>query len=483
MDTNGRNSTRSFSIRYLVKNWDVVLLVLITAGVLGVRLATYGNHTYSVAMNDTDGYIAAAQSPPFSWASLLAERPPTVPFLYRIFQPNSGYKLTNVSLASIPGQNKPLAPQPGFEGIVIVQMILSILGWCLLAWEVFWRLKHPFVRLAAAATILIFAFSPQLADWDSILSSESLSFSLFAILLALTIELVHRLVIQRLSLSIFGGILVVAWLAVVTLWVFTRDAQVYVLPITLLLLLIALVLSWRHRKRNTLIALGLAGLYLTGLFAVQQKTVNLSMRWEKPFIANLIGNVLPYPARVDFFVKQGMPFSHDIKEAIQAGVRHDDYRRFADFMAWMKTRGYSTYTRFLISNPFWASLQIFNDLDGLFGSNLQPYFPAGPDTRPTWFETIGNMFHPLSTAVLPASLFLSAILFIRTIRRHENAAVAWAVVIAWLLILEALLLFVGYHGDFYSKNRHVVVPMMQMRLSAWLVIFIVADFVFVDFLP
>ncbi|MGD0006513.1 MAG: hypothetical protein ABSE06_20060, partial [Anaerolineaceae bacterium] len=152
---------------------------------LGVRLAAYGNHTYSVGMNDTDGYIAAAQFPPFSWASLLAERPPTVPLLYRIFQPNSGYKLTNVSLASIPGQNKPLAPQPGFEGIVIVQMILSILGWSLLAWEVFWRLKHPFVRLAAAATILIFAFSPQLADWDSIISSESLSFSLFAILLSL----------------------------------------------------------------------------------------------------------------------------------------------------------------------------------------------------------------------------------------------------------------------------------------------------------
>jgi branched-subunit amino acid permease len=114
---------------------------------------------------------------------------------------------------------------------------------------------------------------------------------------------------------------------------------------------------------------------------------------------------------------------------------------------------------------------------------MQPYFPAGPNTRPAWFETIGNMFHPLSTAVLPVSLFLSVILFIRTLRRQEDAASAWAVVIAWLLILEALLLFVGYHGDFYSKNRHVVVPLMQMRLSAWLVIFIVTDFVFVDFSP
>ncbi len=477
MDTSGRTSTRPSSLRYLVKHWDVVLLVIITVGGLGVRLAAYGNHTYSVGMNDTEGYIAAAQFIPFSWASLTAERPPTLPLLYRLFQPRSGFKLTNVSQASIAGQNKPLGPQPGFEGVVLFQMFLSMFGWCLLAWVVFWRLKHPLVRLAAAATILFFAFSPQLADWDFILSSESLSFSLFAILLALTIELAHRLVAKRLFLSIFSEIMVVAWLAIVTLWIFTRDAQVYVLPITLLLLLIVLVLAWRKGKRNTVIAVGLAGLYLAALFAIQQKTVNLSMRWEKPFIANLIGNVLPYPARVNYFEKQGMPFSHDIKQAIQAGVRHDDYRSFTDFMTWMETRGYSTYTRFLISNPFWASLQIFNDLDGLFGSNLQPYFPESPAIRPAWFESIGNMFHPLSTAVLPVSFFLSAILFIHAIRRHEDAATAWMVVIAWLLVLEALLLFVGYHGDFYSKNRHVVVPLMQMRLSAWLLIFIVVDFV------
>jgi hypothetical protein len=199
------------------------------------------------------------------------------------------------------------------------------------------------------------------------------------------------------------------------------------------------------------------------------------MRWEKPFIANLIGNVLPYPARVNYFVKQGMPFSQDIKEAIQAGVRHDDYTRFEDFTTWMKTSGYSIYSRFLISNPLWASLQIFNDLDGLFGSNLQPYFPASPDVHPAWFETIGNLFHPLSTAVLPSSLFLSMVLFIRAVKWKEENAAAWSTVIAWLLILEVLLLFVGYHGDFYSKNRHVLVSLMQMRLSALLVVFLVAD--------
>jgi len=427
-------------------------------------------------MNDTDGYIAAAQYPSFSWQSLTAERPPTVPLLYRVFMPQSGYKLTNVSQASLGGETKQLAPQPGFEGIVIFQMVFSILTWCVLAWVVFFKLKTPGIRLTAVALILIFAFSPQVADWDSILSSESLTFSLLALVLAFTILLVHRMANKIFTGSFSSGILLAAWLASITLWIFARDSNVYLIPVTVVFLILAGFLALK--KKGALIMLGVAALYLLGLFTLQQKTMNLSMRWEKPFIADLIGNVLSYPSRVDFFIQKGMPFSPKLKDAIKAGVRHDDYAKFPDFMQWMKNGGYSTYTQFLISNPFWASLQVYNDLDGLFGSNLQPYFPTGTTSRPGWLVNIGNLVHPLSTTVIPEIFLLSAIIFAAALMYREPGQMAWAAFFIWLLLVAFLLLFVGYHGDFYSKDRHVLVPVLQMRLSFWMTILIAAEFIF-----
>jgi len=427
-------------------------------------------------MNDTDGYIAAAQYPPFSWLSLTAVRPPTVPLIYRVFKPLSGYNLTNVSRASLAGETKQLAPQPGFEGIVIFQMVFSILSWCVFAWVVFFKIKTPGIRISAAALILIFAFSPQVADWDSILSSESLTFSLLALLLAFTILLAHRITHGNFTVSLSSGILLTAWLVSITFWVFTRDANVYLIPVTVLFLVLAGFLS--SKKKGALILLGLAVLYLVGLFTLQQRTMNISLRWEKPFIANLIGNVLPYPSRVSFFIQKGMPYSPGLRDAINAGVRHDDYTKFVNFMQWMKNGGYSAYTQFLISNPFWAWLQVYNDLDGLFGSNLQPYFPNGPTSRPGWLESIGNLFHPLSTVVIPVILLLSIVVLASALLHCEPDQLAWALFFIWLLIVEFLLLFIGYHGDFYSKNRHVLASVLLMRLDFWMVILIAAEFIF-----
>ena len=110
-------------MNFLRRYWEILFLVLFTAGGIVFRSSLYPNHSYSVAMNDTDGYIAAAQYPPFSWLSLTAVRPPTVPLIYRVFKPLSGYNLTNVSRASLAGETKQLAPQPGFEGIVIFRSL------------------------------------------------------------------------------------------------------------------------------------------------------------------------------------------------------------------------------------------------------------------------------------------------------------------------------------------------------------------------
>jgi hypothetical protein len=294
--------------------------------------------------------------------------------------------------------------------------------------------------------------------------------------LAFTILLIHHIANGKFTGSFSSGILLAAWLVSITFWVFARDANVYLIPVTILFLVLAGFLT--YIKKGAFSLVGVATLYLIGIFILQQRTMNISMRWEKPFIANLIGNVLSHPARVNYFIQKGMPYSPELKDAIKAGVRHDDYTQFPDFMQWMRNGGYSAYTQFLISNPFWATLQVYNDLDGLFGSNIQPYFPNGPTSRPGWLVNIGNLLHPLSTVVIPVIFLLSAVILAAALLHREAGEMAWAAFFIWLLLVEFLLLIVGYHGDFYSKDRHVLVPVLQMRLFFWLSILIAAEFIF-----
>jgi hypothetical protein len=121
---------------------------------------------------------------------------------------------------------------------------------------------------------------------------------------------------------------------------------------------------------------------------------------------------------------------------------------------------------------------VYNDLDGLFGSNIQPYFPDGPTARPGWLVTIGNLVHPLSTGVILVIFLLTGVILVSAWFYRDPGEMAWSLFIFWLLLVEFLLLMVGYHGDFYSKNRHVLVSLLQIRLDFWIVVLIAAKFIF-----
>jgi hypothetical protein len=461
--------------RRTIDHWDTMLLVVIILAMVTLRITCYGNLTNSVAMNDTDTYIETASYSVITWQFWTAVRPPSVPLLYKIFQPADGFQLVNISTSALANHKKELAPQPGFEGIVLSQLFLSILGWSSLSWAVFRRLRSRPVRLAAALIVLLFAFTPQIADWDAILSSESLSFSLFALFLALSFELVTQVIKSNLRFSRWTALLAAAWLVILTFWVFTRDSNVYAVPVIILVLLAGIFLAFKRKQKKPFIQLSIVSLFLVILIGFQNITNNISLRWEKPFIANLIGNVLPYETRVNFFVKHGMPASHQLFEAIQNGVRHDDYRQFPEFMTWMKKGGYSTYSLFLLDTPLWASLVILDDLDGLLVTNLQSYFSTSPTTRPGFFEAIGNLFHPLSTVVILVDFLLTAAIVFTALRNPSSNLSAWAIIFVCLLLAETILLFVSYHGDYYSKNRHVLASLVPFRLSFWLLLAAITD--------
>ncbi|MEN9562912.1 MAG: hypothetical protein RIR73_1156, partial [Chloroflexota bacterium] len=106
----------------------LVLVILLLWGAF--RLSVYGDLSLSIAGNDTITFVEGSQVPLFSADMMTGRRLLTTNLIYKIFEPDSGYEiLVNGSL-----ETSRRVFQEGFDGIVILQTIVSILGWSALTW-------------------------------------------------------------------------------------------------------------------------------------------------------------------------------------------------------------------------------------------------------------------------------------------------------------------------------------------------------------
>ena len=120
------------------------------------------DHTYG----DSTGYHAAAQLPLFSvefWAGL---RSFTIPLFWKLL-----------------GNNEPLTTS--------AQFVISVVCWLVLAWAIAGLSNVRLVRWVACLLVLGLSLTGPVAQWDRALLSESLSYSLMVLLVALAIRLIN----------------------------------------------------------------------------------------------------------------------------------------------------------------------------------------------------------------------------------------------------------------------------------------------------
>jgi len=458
----------------LKKTFPWLLLLVTICGFSLFRIISYGDPGTSIGTVDTSEFISSAQVD-LDCHFLEAGRPPTLPLLYKLLHPVTGYDLTAVSMPSAADGLKELQWQPDFSPVVRFQMILSILAWSSLAVVLFYRLRTLVGKFTVALFILAFAYSPQLAEWDRILLSESVSFSLFAFLLALTIELAFRCsevgYSSNLSLYLVG----ISWFIVFVLWVFARDANAYLIPVTVIMLFIIFMPGF-PRRRKLPIVIGL-GLLLSACFYLQQMTMRASQRWVLPFLTNISVNVLPYPDRVDLFRSMGMPVSDELMHLQSSMGGEAGFYKLDDFMDWTEKNGTKVYTRFLMEYPLWATSKLYNDLELLFSENLQPWFSGPKDSHPSDLIRIGDMLHPKTSGVILLDVFFTIIIMFIAFRSRDADSLTWLWITMWLFIGEMVLLFISYHGDARSTIRHTLVATMPLRLSIWLLAILVFDMI------
>lgn len=444
----GNIKKRLFSISYKQPDLTslIILTMVIAASVARTRL--YGDIRLSIASNDTSSYVDSSHVRLFSTEIMTGRRPLTTNLLYKILEPKEGYEI----LVNGSGDTTRRAFQPGFDRIVILQLILSLLGWGYLAITVAEHLSNPFMKFLGAFIIVVFAFTPQIADWDSVLMSESLTFSMFSFQAAILVRLVF---LTYKDPDTRVPAYTVVWAAVTFLWTFLRDTNLFSSVMTFMLIS-CLFISQRYRKSTILhFMLSIsAGFAILGLITSGNSTRSL-IQTAHVFESDL----LPSPARVASLQAMGMPEPYS-----------------TEYQVWFLEKGSTALVRILLIHPGYTAEKIIKDFPPSFTNINQTYFKAPEQAEARGIlMSLGNALHPENTTpFLMTALLLIGLIYIAT-KNINSTSQPWAWLGMWLFLTACTVLFVTILGDTFGLNRHSIFPTMIFRLCMWIFSIIAMD--------
>lgn len=417
-----------------------------------MRLTVYGDLRLTVANRDTQSYIDSSKVDPLSWQAFKRDRPYTMNLVYGVFTPGDGYRIRAISDGDTGTVFR--KPDRGFKEIAILQSALSMIGWSLLAWVFSLRLKNGAVKITSAFIIMLFGFTPQMADWDSVLAAESMSVSLFVISYALVIWLAFEYQNQPVD-NIKNTIIFLILFAALFFWAFTRDINANLL-IFLAIFIMGLYISPRFRKAKLPLVFSLLILSLVALGFV---TSRQRLSWVNELIHVWESDILSSEGNVQYFTDKGMP-EYDTPE----------------FYEWFGKHAPSTYMQFLAAHPAYTTYKFFRDQHASFRENMQPYFKTDEWTYRPLLIITGNYLHPKSGSVFPITLMLLAILWNQFIFQKNQAALPWMWLMTLAFLIAAGAMFFNVFGDAWALIRHALSSTTTYRLLMWMLLLILLDF-------
>jgi len=439
-----RMTKRHFWIRL-----SVVLIILIFAV---ARMTLFGNLRLSVGTPDTLSYVKSAKYSLLE-KPLTRQRLLTTNILYKIFQKEACNDPPVVSNPAL-GNEIYRIHQPCYENIVLFQNIFSVCSWAILALIIIRNLSSNYSKVLASIIVLAFAYSPPIADWDSVLGSESITYSLFAILLASLIELCFRAGFRS---EVSGRLDLISVITVVlaSLWLFARDSNVYGLFV-LLVMVFPLLLFGRLRKQRNIFV---ASLILLSVSIIGLRSAFESKRWVGPLENSFELYILPYPARLEYMYSIGMPNPES-----------------PDYEAWFEENGPASYARFIIEHPGFVAQTLLSDIDFLFLENAQPYFLEKKTPLRSALYFVADLMHPKTILILFLDVFLLGALISSSLNARGRIGFVWSFIGVWLFGSASAMLFVSYFGDAMGLIRHTMFSIEIYRLMFWVFLLVVVDF-------
>lgn len=428
-----------------------LVLAMITAGI-AARLAFFGDLKSSVIIADTPSYIDSSRVRLTSWEAFTSYRPFTTNLIYRIFTPQDGYKYRPIAEGLTTTTHRRRFQD--FQNIAVLQSILSIIGWSGLAWVISTQFKNRIVMVGAAGIILLFGFSPQIADWDSILSSESLSVSLFMIFFAILIWQAFAYYYDSANgLTRSAGL--ISLILAVFLWVFVRDVNTYALIIPISMTLGLYILPRFRRSASLLITSALMFIILVlGITSARQRPL-----WRLALEHVFDSDIFTSPGIVEHFSERGMP---------DPGA--------PEYAAWFNNHAAAAYMKFLLTHPAYTTNKFFKDLNLAFTENMQPYFRANELSKRPLFIRVGEYLHPESGSVFLVSMILLVIIWNRAIFQRDADSLPWAWITTCMFLMAAVIMFFSIFGDTFALARHALSSTTAFRLLTWILLLVLVDF-------
>lgn len=445
-------------LKFLKRYWHIAAITLVIALLVFFRLTSYGDARLSIGTNDSSSYFEQVDVPTFSWEALTVRRLPSYVLLFKIFEPEGGFKLEAVSYPAAPGvgtRDKQL--QPGFDKVVVTQMWLSICAWVFFALMVARHLKNRFIKVLAVGVILTFAFLPPIAEWDSILMSESGSYSLFMLLLGLSMEIISRILKEGREASRLTIFLWAAWFVIFILWAFMRDSNAAIMLIVVGFLLVLILIPATRKRLPTGLFGGTAAVMLA-LFLIFGAAASQSGRWLGSWDGLYNGYIASNKTNLQFFYDHGMP--ETAKEA----------------RVWAAENGARTYLLMLLKYPRFAVNTFLFFMQPVFSENIQPFFFTVPTSGYRNMVAVGNIFHPLSSTPFLLSLLTGILTAAASFCRWKSEKTIWGWMTIWILMLVYCYYGMAFFADAAGIIRHLQGASMPMRLMVWLFPLVLADY-------
>ena len=434
---------------FFANHWATILILGILTMGLWFRATTYGDFRLSAGMSDTPSYINSSQANLFSPQMFHGERLFTTNLLYKLANDSDRCPLLVIGNPSV-GVELPREIQPCFDKIAVLQNTLAMFGWSFLALIAARWLSHPLYKIMAVPLVLAFGFTPQLAEWDSVLSSESLSLSMFAVVTGLMLEISQRIARDRSQhSSATTKSLAVIWLAIFMLWVFLRDVHIYACLITVAMLLpFVLVKKLRLPAWIPITTYILGGIFILGMYTTQK-----SPRWELPLFHVMDGRVFPDSGMVDYFAERfDMPRDPSSPE----------------YAEWFNTRGFRSYGIFLATHPRYIISALIERSDYLSEDFIQPYFTTADIRSRKALLDMGRIVHPETNAVFLIDFILVASMVVNSLKYPSGKSWAWTWLATWMFFFGSASVLLSFFGDNIGIHRHIFPYVEIFRLLLWI---------------
>ncbi len=352
-----------------------------------------------------------------------------------------------------------------WQFVTWAQFVIAMLAWVLLA-AVAARVARTGVgRVAAVAAVFLVGSCLDVAQWDRLIGTESLSLSLGVLLVAASYWLSQRVTPARAA--------VVGVIALV--WGLLRDANAIVVGMMGVGLAVW-VLARRSRVRARLLVL--AGACLAVL-ALSVASADVGARWEQPMQNVVTFRVLSSPERRAFFLDHGLPLTDAEADRIAgrcvnpAGVLLCREVTDPAFYRWIDHDARSTYLASWFEFPATTAWEPLAHVRRMVGER----FPLAGITFTGLSDgvarSIETVAFPRSPRVILAWLLADGVALAVVVRRR--GWIGAATIPVALIGLTYPHLWAVWTGDAIELTRHGLAVSVQLRLGLWLLTAAIVD--------